>query len=157
VHYDSRDGVVGTAMRRQSAAARRTRVSGPAGVGRRPRGKVALALIRNVLVLYNGHSMYTPTVQDYVDAFARYSRHDIHYLHVDRETSPRFDLADYDAVLISYSCRLCYPDQISPAVREALRSFDGLKAAFVQDEYQLTNRLRDTLVDLGADVVFTCV
>src|SRR4026209_1054686 len=114
--------------------------------------------MKNVLVLYNGQSMYTPTVQDYVEAFARYSKHNVHYLQAGRDTPPAFALDDYDILLITYSCRLCYLERtMSPAVRRAVREFRGVKAAFVQDEYQETNALRRALVELGVTLVFTCV
>jgi hypothetical protein len=114
--------------------------------------------MKNVLVLYNGQSMYTPTVQDYVEAFARYSKHNVHYLQAGRDTTPAFALDDYDILLITYSCRLCYLERtMSPAVRRAVREFRGVKAAFVQDEYQETNALRRALVELGVTLVFTCV
>ena len=114
--------------------------------------------MKNILVLYNGQSMYTPTVQDYVEAFSRYSKHNVHYLQVGRDTYPAFDLDEYDLLLITYSCRLCWFEQVfSRRMRDAIHRFAGVKAAFVQDEYQETNELRRGLRDLGIDLVFTCV
>ena len=114
--------------------------------------------MKNVLVLYNGQSMYTPTVQDYVEAFSRYSKHNVHYLHAGPATVPEFDFGDYDLLLITYSVRLCYAERVmSPAMRAAIRGFPGLTVAFVQDEYQETLRLRHALRDLDVKLVFTCV
>jgi hypothetical protein len=113
--------------------------------------------MKNVLVLYNGQSMFTPTVQDYVESFSRYSHHNIHYLHVSHDTEPDFALSAYDVLLITYSCRLCYLENMSPSVRRAIREFSGLKAAFVQDEYQETNKLRAGIKELGVSSIFTCV
>jgi hypothetical protein len=113
--------------------------------------------MKNVLVLYNGQSMFTPTVQDYIESFSRYSHHNIHYLHVSHDTRPEFTFNAYDVLLITYSCRLCYLENMSPLVRRAIRAFSGLKAAFVQDEYQETNKLRAGIRELGITSVFTCV
>jgi hypothetical protein len=113
--------------------------------------------MKNVLVLYNGQSMFTPTVQDYLESFRRYSRNNIHFLHVDFHTEPAFAFAGYDVVIVTYSCRLCYLENMSPSVRRAVADFRGLKVAFVQDEYQETNKLRAGLLELGVGLVFTCV
>lgn len=110
-----------------------------------------------ILVLYNGQSMYTPTVQDYMDAFQRYSKHEVRYLHVSTDTLPEFSMQAFEAVLITYSCRLCYIENMSPSVRDAIRDFSGVKVAFVQDEYQETNKLKAALQELGIGIVFTCV
>ena len=111
----------------------------------------------NILVLYNGQSMFTPTVQDYLDAFRRYSANNIHFMHVDHLAKPAFSFADYDVLILTYSCRLCYLESMSPHVRKAVTAFRGLKVAFPQDEYQETGKLRDGIRELGVKLVFTCV
>ena len=113
--------------------------------------------MKNILVLYNGQSMFTPTVKDYVDAFRKYSRNNVHYMHAYSNTMPQFSFDEYDAIIITYSCRLCYLELWSPHVREAIAAFPGLKIAMPQDEYQETNKLRDGLCELGIKLVFTCV
>src|SRR5262245_52045412 len=113
--------------------------------------------MKNVLVLYTGQSMFSPTVQDFRYSFARYSRHNIHYLHVYYDTKLDCSFNSYDALLITYSCRLCYLENMSPSVRAAIRDFGGMKAAFPQDEYQETNKLRAGIRELGISSVFTCV
>lgn len=111
----------------------------------------------NVLVLYNGQSMFTPTVQDYLDSFRRYSANNIHFMHVDHLAKPAFSFDDYDALILTYSCRLCYLENMSPHVQAAVAAFRGLKVAFPQDEYQETNKLKQGIRDLGVKLVFTCV
>src|SRR5262245_55040815 len=113
--------------------------------------------MKNVLVLYNGQSMFTPTVRDYLEAFQKYSRNNINYLHVANNTRPYASFEDYDVLVITYSCRLCYMELWSPHVRRMVANFRGLKVALPQDEYQETNKLRDALRELGVDIVFTCV
>jgi hypothetical protein len=113
--------------------------------------------MKNVLVLYNGQSMFTPTVQDYLESFRRYSRNNIHFMHVYHDTKLAISLEEYDVLIITYSCRLCYLENMSPNIRKAIAAFRGLKVAFPQDEYQETNKLRDGLRELGVGLVFTCV
>jgi hypothetical protein len=113
--------------------------------------------MRNILIIYNGQSMFTPTVQDYLDAFRRYSNNNVHFLHVYADTHLSFSLDDYDVVALTYACRLCYLENMSPHVRVAIANFRGLKVAFPQDEYQETNKLRDGIRELGIKLVFTCV
>jgi hypothetical protein len=113
--------------------------------------------MRNILVLYNGQSMFTPTVQDYLDSFKRYSRNNIHFLHVYHDTKIPVSLDEYDVLIITYSVRLCYLENMSPHVRKAIAEFQGLKVAFPQDEYQETGKLRDGLREFGVRLVFTCV
>ena len=113
--------------------------------------------MKNILVLYNGQSMYTPTVQDYVGAFRKYSRNNINYLHVAQNTLLQVSFDDYDVLVITYSCRLCYMAMWSPRVWQAVADFRGLKVALPQDEYQETNKLRDGLRELGVNIVLTCV
>ncbi len=113
--------------------------------------------MKNILVLYNGQSMYTPTVQDYVGAFRKYSRNNVNYLHVGHDTQPQFSFDDFDVLVITYSCRLCYMEMWSPHVGKAVAEFRGLKVALPQDEYQETNKLRNGLRELGVGVVLTCV
>jgi hypothetical protein len=101
--------------------------------------------------------MFTPTVQDFIDSFRKYSKNNIHYLHVFYDTEPQFSFDDYDVVVLTYSCRLCYLELMSPHVRKAIADFRGLKVAFPQDEYQETNKLHDGIRELGIKLVFTCV
>jgi len=52
---------------------------------------------------------------------------------------------------------LCFPGYVGSDVRDALRTYRGLKLMSVQDEYDRTETLRQGIGDLGFDVVFTCV
>lgn len=61
--------------------------------------------------------------------------------------------------MIHYSTALGYylDHYISQAARRRIRNFPGLKAAFIQDEYRMVDRVHEVLRFLGIDVLFTCV
>ena len=101
--------------------------------------------------------MFTSTVREYVDAFARHSKNNVKYLHTFINTKPQFKFEDFDAIIVTYSCRVCYLELWSPEVRKALADYRGLKIVFLQDEYQETGKLRAGLQELGVKIVFTCV
>jgi hypothetical protein len=111
----------------------------------------------NVLILYDQWSVYTNTVREHLDSFARFSRHRIAYAHAAADGRLTFPLDGFDAVLIHYTIRLAYDWHISPEFAWALRSFRGLKALFIQDEYDHTWRACQWIEQLGIRLVFTCV
>jgi len=65
-------------------------------------------------------------------------------------------LSDFDAVIVHYSVRLCVGGYMSPRVADALDTYSGAVAVFVQDEYDRTNYTRAFLSKIGPDVVYTC-
>lgn len=110
----------------------------------------------NILVLYDKCSTFTTTVREYLESFSRFSRHRIHYLHACRDAAGNVDFNLFDVVILHYSIRLCY-DQLSLDMAEQVRRFQGHKVFFVQDEYDLTEKTRLAISDLGIHTVFTCV
>lgn len=115
----------------------------------------------NVLLLCNrpARGADASTVTDHLDAFRRFSRHNVFELSFIRELPSRLDLARFDAVVIHYSTALGYyvDHYISQAARQRVHDFPGLKAAFIQDEYRMIDRVHEVLRFLGVDVLFTCV
>src|SRR5262249_28658574 len=111
----------------------------------------------NVLILYDHWSVFTNTVPDHLESFARFSRHRIAYAHAAADGPLTFPLDQFDAVVLHYSIRLAFDWHISPEFAWALRSFRGLKALFIQDEYDHTWRACQWIEQLGIGVVFTCV
>jgi len=103
----------------------------------------------NVLLLCNrpARGADASTVTDHLDAFRRFSRNTIFELSFIRELPSRVALERFDA-LAHY---------ISPAARQRVRDFPGLKVAFIQDEYRMIDRVHEVLGFLGIDVLFTCV
>lgn len=108
----------------------------------------------NVLVLYDAYSTHTNTVYEHVAAFASYSQHRHVFLHCG--AAGPTDWSTFDAVVVHYSARLI-TDAVHPALLAALERFPGGKVLFVQDEYDLTERLRKKIELLKFGLVFTCV
>jgi hypothetical protein len=110
---------------------------------------------RRILVLYDHHWLHVKTIADYLAAFHRYSESVVCYA-----TSfghCRFDLDSFDAVVVHYSVKVCYPGHLSPSFERALRKARRLKVLFLQDEYEATDANRAAIRDLGVRLVFTCV
>jgi hypothetical protein len=112
---------------------------------------------RRVLLACNYDAANAATVCDHINAFPRYSRHDIHVLSRVGEIFDDIDLASFDAVVIHYSLFMALESFIGPRSRRALAAFKGAKAVFIQDEYRLVNATLDALEACGVDLVFTCL
>ena len=67
------------------------------------------------------------------------------------------NLAEYDAVFVSYCARLCIEAYVSPEFLEKLRAFRGVIGIAIQDEYDFVENERRALELIRPDVVFTCV
>ena len=112
---------------------------------------------KKLLVVYSIASTVVATTTEYVRSFGRYSRNDVSYINGTHGARFGVELSEFDAVWLNYCCRLCFPGYVSSDVREALRTYRGLKLMSVQDEYDRTETLRQGIEELGFDVVFTCV
>lgn len=108
----------------------------------------------SVLVIYDAHETHTNTVYDHVAMFGLMSGFVHHYLHCGESRLP--DLAAYRAVVVHYSARLV--TMVVPQHLTAhLAAWDGKKILFVQDEYDVTEKLRREIARIGFDLVYTCV
>ncbi|MSQ95531.1 MAG: hypothetical protein EXR98_13360 [Gemmataceae bacterium] len=110
---------------------------------------------KNILILYDHHETHVKTIADYLESFQRFSRHNASY--VSSFSKCRFDLNYFDAVVLHYSVRVCYPGPLSASFAAALKQYRGLKVLFIQDEYENTHFAQETMRDLGIGLVFTCV
>ena len=110
----------------------------------------------NILFLYNETQTFTNTVFEHVAAFGRYSKHRVFYCHHDQIQNFNVELTNFDVVVMHYSIRLPY-DQVSPSAAQALSEYKGLKALFIQDEYENTCRAWHWIKTLGFQLVFTVV
>jgi hypothetical protein len=110
---------------------------------------------RRVLVLYDHNWLHVKTIVHYLESFRRFSACDVSY--ATSFARCRFDLDFFDAVVIHYSVKVCYPGHLSPSFAKALRAYRGVKVLFIQDEYECTEVNRRVIEDLGVGVVFTCV
>ena len=115
----------------------------------------------NILLLCvrTGRGIDARTVTDHLDAFGRFSRHRVRELSFLRELPAGLDLGQFDVVVLHYTVAIGWMSEhyLSPASRERIRSFAGLKALFIQDEYHAVHDLHGLLRVMGIDVLFTCV
>ncbi|AZW19857.1 hypothetical protein CS345_00700 [Bordetella bronchiseptica] len=130
-----------------------------------------LALLRrpldhrlNVLVLYDDRWTHIGTVEEHLGAFQKYSRHNIFYLPVtrqspeqDRRLAAEIDLSVFDVVIMHYAVRLSLKDYLPEPMALRIRRFTGLKVLFIQDEYDTTNTAKAWIKRLAFDIVYTCV
>ena len=118
---------------------------------------VSAARRLRVLILYDRLSIHIGTVRDHLDCFAKFSEHEVYFSPATGPTPLAFSLDSFDVVIIHYTVRLAYRWHISPAYALALRNFRGLKAVFIQDEYDNTWQACHWINGLGVGLVFTCV
>ena len=96
------------------------------------------------------------TVLDHIDAFRRFSRHQV--LTFNPKGLPRtrlLDLNEFDVVAIHYSIALSYEQYVAQDLRDKLRRFRGLKIEFIQDDYRWVDRETAASRDIGLNVLFT--
>jgi hypothetical protein len=110
---------------------------------------------RQVLILYQHEWTHVKTIAHYLESFSRYSR--FHVSYVSSLAKCHLELDYFDAVVLHYSVRVCHPGYLSRSFARALRRYSGLKALFLQDEYENTRATLDALEELGIHLVFTCV
>src|SRR5947207_12704126 len=110
----------------------------------------------SILLLADSHPAHAQTVLDHVSSFGRYSRHEISYANpVGMPEAATLHLDRYDVVVVHWSLVITYDTYISPAIRERLRAYDGLKIQFIQDEYRWINEITSMMRWLGIDVIFS--
>jgi hypothetical protein len=113
--------------------------------GKNNKGAVARRL--KLLLLCDYHPGVASTIIDHIEGLKRYSRHEVNILNFRRDLPPHVDLGVFDGLIIHYSLVACHDSFISPWTRTRIRTFRGLKIAFVQDDYRFIN---DTCTALHA-------
>lgn len=123
----------------------------------------------NIAVIYDDRSTHINTVAEHLDAFRKYSRHQIFYvpgisnkylgadLRFDNDASQYANLEMYDAIILHYSVRMSLTNHISPIAASMLEKAPGLKILFIQDEYEMTSNAQNWIERLRFDIVYTCV
>lgn len=110
-----------------------------------------------IVMLCDFQNNIAATVKDHIDGLVDHSRHNIRLASMLGELPPALDLDRFDVVVIHYTLVVSSDFFLSPAAREKIRSYSGLKAVFVQDEYRFVDRTTRFLRELGIDVLFTCI
>lgn len=110
----------------------------------------------SVLLLCDDFAGHANTVLDHIDAFTRYSRHEV------RRFNPRWvtdstclDLDAFDAVILHYSIFVISENYLSPRLRDKVRRYRGLKVQFIQDEHRRVDQMTEMMRYLGIQVLFT--
>lgn len=114
-----------------------------------------------LLVAYDNSTNFVSTIAEYLDSFGRFSDFDVRYAHVTHGAEIGFDLNEFDAIFQSYCASYCdrvgSDWHISPDYKAKLRSFRGVKVLAVQDEYQYTHRIHESIREFGFHIVITSV
>lgn len=109
-----------------------------------------------ILCVYTQSQTYTSTVFEHLDSFRKYSKYFWHYLDISTLNYGSENLESFDAIVIHYSVRLPF-GQVSVSGLESLRKARGLKALFIQDEYDGTNEVKRLINSIPFDLVFSVV
>jgi hypothetical protein len=120
-----------------------------------PATALAFDLRKRVLVVYDHHWVQVKSIADSLAALRRYS--DCEVCYTTSFGRCLFDLDSFDAVVIHFSVKVCYPGHLHSTYARTLRRARCLKVLFLQDEYEATDANRAAIRDLGIRLVFTVV
>lgn len=112
----------------------------------------------NILLYCNrpAESENAGTVIDHIDAFAKYSRHNVTLWSSMKELPGVDTLGKFDCIVIHYTLSLLYEKYIPAESLEKIREFEGLKILFIQDEYRRVDFVCDKIKYARIDLVYTC-
>src|SRR4051812_25793542 len=112
----------------------------------------------SILLLADDQKGHPNTIHDHIQAFLRHSRHRVELYNPRGIGRSRFlDLEAFDVIVIHYSIVVIWDDYLSPAFREQIAAYDGLKVQFIQDEYRRVDEITAEMRRLGVDVLFSVV
>ena len=96
------------------------------------------------------------TIIDHIDSFEKYSKHEI-VTWSTLEGLPDEDILSlFDCLIVHYSISLLYERYVSRETLEKIRSFNGLKVLFIQDEYRRVDFACKQINYAGINLVYTC-
>lgn len=111
----------------------------------------------NVCLFSHVKPGFANTCFDHENALSKDSAHNVAVISpLDYPTTVP-DLTAFDVVIIHYSIITFSHLYLPPLYRRALQDFSGLKIVFIQDEYRTVFQAIDAMIELGIDVLFTCV
>lgn len=110
-------------------------------------------------------SIHVSTIQQHLDAFAKYSNHAVTYVPATssfwnlplKNEQRMVDFSYFDIVVVHYSVRLSIREHLDEGLARAIESYNGFKVLFIQDEYEGTEIARQWMDRLQFNVVYTCV
>ena len=112
---------------------------------------------RSVLLLCDERHRQAQAVRHHVDALSTASRHSVRRLSVFGDLPEALDLRAFDAIVIHYSIMADLNRLLSPAARRNIGAAPAAKLVFVQDEHRNVKSRVESLRQLGAAALFTCV
>jgi hypothetical protein len=99
------------------------------------------------------------TVTEYLDALVKHSKHRVLEVSMLNHFPERIDLDRFDVVVTHYSLSLgpLLYHYLGADLVERLKRFNGLKVAFLQDEYREIQKYWKHINELSLDILFSCV
>jgi hypothetical protein len=110
----------------------------------------------NILLLCDYQEHIAATVRDHIRSLETHSRHKWRRLSMLGDIPAGLDLSRFDAVVVHYTLVACSDFYLTPAARQRLTDFKGLKAIFIQDEYRFVDKSTAAMREIGVNVLFTC-
>ena len=110
----------------------------------------------NILLLCDYQKNIAATVRDHIRSLETHSRHKWWRLSMLGDIPRGLDLSRFDAVVIHYTLVACTDFYLTPAARQQIAAFTGLKAIFIQDEYRFVDKSMTAMRQIGVNVLFTC-
>ena len=96
------------------------------------------------------------TILEHIDAFKKHSRHEIHLWSSLTGLPDQKILNEFDCLIIHYSISFLTDRYVSRTTLERIRSFSGLKVAFLQDEYRRVDFMCLNLKYAGVHLIYSC-
>ena len=96
------------------------------------------------------------TIIDHIDSFKKYSKHEIVTWSTLEGLPDEEILSLFDCLIVHYSISLLYERYVSRETLEKIRSFNGIKVLFIQDEYRRVDFACKQINYVGIDMVYTC-
>ncbi len=110
----------------------------------------------SVLLLCDDQSGHANTVLDHIATLTNCAEHDVRVFNPCGMKHSRYlDLNEFDVIVIHYSLVIISDYYLSPAFREQIRRFHGLKVQFIQDEYRWVDEIAAMMRHIGIHVLFT--
>ena len=112
----------------------------------------------NILVYCNRpeENQNAGTVIDHIDAFSKYSTHNIITWSSLSGLPDGKTVENFDCIVIHYTLSLLYSNYIPAESFKILQNFKGIKVLFIQDEYRRVNFVCERIKKIGLDAVFSC-
>jgi hypothetical protein len=109
-----------------------------------------------VLIAYSSLTANVNTTMEFLRSFKSFPC-EVVYLNVVYQPFTCFRLDQFDVILVSYCARLINENYVSIFFKKKLELFKGIKGIFIQDEYDNTFKMVETLNRIKPQLIFTCV